>query len=316
MKRAVRKILESEKILILSHRRPDGDSIGSQLGLATALKLLKKRVICINEDEVPEVFGFLKSKKLIKTKIKIPSDIDLIICLDISGFDRLGERLSGAIANNKTYKINIDHHTSNERFCDLNIVEEEASSTSEMIYNLIKMLKVKPDNTIAEALLTGIITDTGGFRFSNTASKTLTITADLIESGADLSKLSVEIYMSRPFAKVRLSSRMIERMKVIGDKAFSYLKLNDFSELDAKMEYTEGLVNEMLNIKGINFSVLLTEERKDLARISFRSKTAKYNADQFAEKFGGGGHKYAAGGRYNGSIKDALKNLEKEIRKL
>ena len=316
MKKAVRKILESEKILILSHRRPDGDSIGSQLGLAAALKMLKKSVSCINQDEVPEVFGFLKNKNIIKTKIKMPSDIDLIICLDISGFDRLGDRLSKIVSTNSIYKINIDHHISNERFCDLNIVEEDASSTSEMIYNLIKLLKIKPDKTIAEALLTGIITDTGGFRFSNTASETLRVSADLTECGADLSKLSVEIYMSRPFAKVRLSSRMIERMKVIGDKAFSYLKLIDFIELEAKMEYTDGLVNEMLNIKGINFSVLLTEEREDFARISFRSKTAEYNADEFAEKFGGGGHKYAAGGRYNGSIKDALKILEKEIRKL
>ena len=316
MKKASEKILDSKKILVLSHKRPDGDSIGSQLGLIAALKKIKKGVFCINEDPVPEVFSFLENTDIINTKIKIPDSIDLIICLDISNLDRLGENLLSEIKKRNTFKINIDHHISNEYFGDINIVNTDSSSSSEIIFKLLKKLNIKIDKSVAEPLLTGIVTDTGSFRYSNVNYKTFEIASSLLKLGANLEKISREVYMSNPFSKVKLASKVIERMIIIDDKAFSYILQKDFMDLQAKMEYTDGLVNELLNIKGVNFSVLITEEKINFARISFRSKIKKYDANVFAKNFNGGGHRYAAGGKSDASIEKTLEILEMKLRKL
>ena len=316
MKRAAKKILDSNSILVVSHKRPDGDSIGSQIGLVLGLKKLKKKVDCLNEDPVPEMFSFLKGRELIKTSFKTQKKTDLIVCLDISNAERAGDNLSSLINGSGTFTINIDHHVSNEMFGDFNIVDKDASSTSELVFKLLKALRVDPDRQIADALLTGIVTDTGSFRYSNVSGITLKTAADLLDLGGDISNISTNVYMSKPLSKVRLASKMLERIEIIKDKAFSYLLKDDFIKLGAKMEYTDGLVNEILNIDGINFAVLLTEESDSFSRMSFRSKSDKYDANLFAGRFNGGGHKFAAGGRLNEAGISSIKKLKRELKGL
>ncbi|MGE3063566.1 MAG: bifunctional oligoribonuclease/PAP phosphatase NrnA [bacterium] len=313
MKRAAKKILDSHSILVVSHKRPDGDSIGSQLGLISGLKKMEKKVLCLNEDPVPEMFSFLRNSRSIKNTSVIKFSPDLIICLDISNLERTGERIFSFLKDSHSFKLNIDHHVSNEYFGDMNIVDTNASSTSELVYDLLVNLDVDISRDIAEPLLAGIVTDTGSFRFSNVTAKTLRCAAYLLEKKADISRISTEVYMSKPLSKVRLSSKVLERMEIIADKSFSYLLSDDFKSYNAKMEYTEGLVNEILNIQGINFAVLLTEESKNFCRLSFRSKDKKYDANKFAEKFDGGGHKFAAGGRLKEKAEIALKKLKREL---
>lgn len=316
MKKAAKKILEADHLLVVSHRRPDGDSIGSQLGLTSALRKLNKKVICMNEDPVPEMFSFLKNKRDIKQVRDFGKKIDLIICLDISNLERLGEKLMNLVVNSGKPVINIDHHASNEMFADINVVDTSASSTSELVYRLLKLMKHEISATEAESLLAGIVTDTGSFKFSNTSPLTLKVTADLMSKGADLSRISSEVYMSKPLAKVKLTSLVMERMETLDDKAYSYILGSDFKKLGAKMEYTDGIVNEILYILGINFAVLITEERDGFCRLSFRSKDKKYDANRFARRFSGGGHVFAAGGKSELTAGKTIEKLKKELLKL
>ncbi len=318
MKKIVEKIKRAKKILVVSHKRPDGDSIGSQIGLLLALKKIKKDIYCLNEDEVPETFLFLKGCELIKNEIPLNKKFDLIVTLDMSDLSRSGERIEKflkELLEKKIFLINIDHHDSNTNFGDENYIDIHSSSTSEIVFKMLKKLNTKFDKDIVNSLYTGMVSDTGNFLFENTKSETFKFASEMIKLGAERQKISNEVYMSRPFQKVKLISRVIDRAKFIDDKVYSFIKLSDFKELNAKKEYTDGIVNELLKIKGVGFAVLLTEE-DDQIRISFRSKTERYNADLFARKFNGGGHYYAAGGRSEDTLENTIKNLEKELNSL
>ncbi len=317
MKKIVDTIKRSKRILIVSHKRPDGDSIGSQIGLLLGLKRLKKNVYCVNEDPVPEIFQFLNGQQFISTPPSTTKKFDLLITLDISNIERVGEKTEKFIneiikKNENIILINIDHHDSNENFGTYNYIEKYTSSTAEIVLKLFKKLNLKLNRDISNALYTGIITDTGNFKFKNTNSDTFKFAAQLFENGAEIQKISKEVFMSRPISKVKLISRVIDRMKFIEDKVYSYIKFKDFEELKAKLEYTDGIVNELLYLKNVNFATLLIEEEK-LVRISFRSKVEKYNANIFARRFEGGGHYYAAGGRSNLSLEETVKKVEKEL---
>lgn len=318
MKKIVEKIKRAKKILIVSHKRPDGDSIGSQLGLILALKNIKKSIYCLNEDEVPETFLFLKGCEFIKKEFPLNKKFDLIVSLDMSDLSRPGERIEKflkELLEKKVFLINIDHHDSNTNFGNENYVDTHSSSTSEMVFKILKKMNTKFDKDIVNSLYTGMVSDTGNFLFENTDSETFKLASKMIELGAERQKISNEVFMSRPFQKVKLISRVIDRAKFIDDKVYSYIKISDFKELKAKKEYTDGIVNELLKIKGVGFAVLLIEE-ENVIRISFRSKIEKYNANSFAKKFKGGGHYYAAGGRSEDTINNTIKHLEKELNSL
>ncbi|MEJ5306913.1 MAG: bifunctional oligoribonuclease/PAP phosphatase NrnA [candidate division WOR-3 bacterium] len=315
MKKIIEKIKSAKRILIVSHKRPDGDSIGSQIGLILALKKIKKDVFCLNEDDVPETFRFLKGSEFVKRDIPVQKKFNLVITLDMSDLSRPGDRIEKYLYDllqQNIFLINIDHHDSNKNFGHENFVDVCSSSTAEIVFKLLRKMNIKFDTNISNALYTGIVSDTGNFMFENTNSETFNIASKLIDEGAERQKISNEVFMSRPFAKVKLISRVVDRIKFIDDKVYSYIKLSDFDELKAKKEYTDGIVNELLKIKGVGFAVLLTEEEGNI-RISFRSKIEKYNADLFARKFEGGGHYYAAGGKSSDTLEKTIKNLEKEL---
>lgn len=315
MKKIIDKIKSEKRILIVSHKRPDGDSIGSQIGLILALKKIKKDVFCLNEDEVPENFLFLKGSEFIRKEIPLQKKFNLIITLDMSDLTRPGERIEKylqELLQQNSFFINIDHHDSNKNFGHENFIDVYSSSTAEIVFKLLKKMRIKFDRNISNALYTGIVSDTGNFMFENTNAETFKIASKLINDGAERQKISNEVFMSRPFAKVKLISRVIDRISFIDDKVYSFIKLSDFDELNAKKEYTDGIVNELLKIKGVGFAVLLTEEEGTI-RISFRSKIEKYNADRFARKFNGGGHYYAAGGKSKDTLEKTIQNLEKEL---
>ncbi len=313
MKKIIQKIKNSKNILIVAHRRPDGDSIGSQLSLYLILKQLNKNVKILNTDPVPEMFRFLKSYINIKRTLNKSFEPDIIIFLDSASKTRVGEKILNKMKsfNNNTI-INIDHHISNKKYGHLNYVRSDASSTAEIIFKLAKQMKIKIDKSIAEALLTGIITDTGFFKFDTVNYKTLNIASELVKYGADIHFIAMEVYMNRPIPKVRLISFVFSRMKIINDKVYSYITNNDFKKTGALSEYTDGIVNELLYLKGINAAVLIIEDGKNV-RISFRSK-GKYNMNELASHFGGGGHINASGAYVdNISLKGVIRRIEKEL---
>lgn len=310
-------ISRKTNILILSHKRPDGDSICSQAALYLALKKAGMSPYILNQDNVPEMFQFLQADAYFMTEIAsfIP---ELIIYLDSANRSRIGEKAASCLEQlpSGIECINIDHHASNDYFCTYNYVHENASSTCEIIFNLLKAMHIEIDQQMATLLLTGIITDTGFFKFGNVGPETLVLASQLLERGADMKLIAREVYMNRPIEKMHLISAVIERMTVIGDTAFSYINANDFKKTGSKNEYTDGIVNQMLYIRGIEAAVLVIEDNGSV-RISFRSKGSKYDMNSIASRFGGGGHINAAGAYMrNISIEDAVKRIKQALESL
>jgi len=304
-------------VLIVSHQRPDGDSIGSQLGLYHALKSIGRQVKILNEDPVPEMFRFLDGWKHISRSIP-KEKFETVFFLDASSVSRAGHRIAEYISkiSKNAFLVNIDHHQSNELFGAANHVVTDASSTSEILFKMLKGLKIDIGKSSAEAFLTGIITDTGMFKFETVEYGTLKSASKLMFLGASAHRIAHQVYMERPFPKIKLMSEMLIRAEIIGDKIISYLKETDFAKYSAKQEYTDGLVNELLFIKGMNAAILLTEESGGKIRISFRSKGSKYDMNKFAASYNGGGHYNAAGAVMELPLMSALKRIKCDFDKL
>ena len=210
--------------------------------------------------------------------------------------------------------MNIDHHVSNKRFADYNYVDVNASSTSELIVKLLEAMNCRITSESATALLCGVITDTGYFKFSNVNAGTLALASALMDTGADLYSISRNVYMERPIEKMHLLSRVLARADITENIAISYIREDDFKELKAKSEYTDGLVNELLYIKNVAGSVLCIEDSGGV-RISFRSKDS-IDMNQFAHNFGGGGHVNAAGAFVSESVEDVIIRIKELIKEL
>lgn len=319
MKRIIAEIKSAENLLIVSHQRPDGDSIGSQIGLYWALKSMGKNVSILNEDPVPEMFRFLEGWRYVKNSLPQRKPIGLILVVDASGVYRAGERISSFVmkkASDGICIINIDHHESNDCFGNLNYVLTDASSTSEILFKMMQRMKANIPPQSAESFLTGLVTDTGMFKFDTVGRETMKTASEMIKRGASLSRIAQHVYMEKPFAKIRLMGEMFMRAHIERDRIISYLTKEDFIRYKAKQEYTDGLVNELLYIEGMNAAVLLTEESSRRIRVSFRSKGKKYDMNEFASVYGGGGHFNAAGAVFTESLADSLKILTRDLEKI
>ncbi len=317
MKKIIDIIDNANSVLIVSHKRPDGDSIASQIALYHALKSVGKSVYILNEHDMPEKFAFLQSDGIIN-HILNGNEYDTIVFLDCANMNRIGNNSLELIKPILKHCncINIDHHTSNDHFCRYNMVNTETSSTCEMIYSLFEGLNININTAIATSLLTGIITDTGFFKFSNTSAETFEIVTKLIKKGANINSIAYEIYMNRPIEEIRLIRTVFERIEIIDDKIVSYIDNNDFLKTGAKSEYTDGIVNQILYIKGIKAAVLIIQDGNNV-RISFRSKDEVYDMNKLASVFDGGGHKNAAGAYIsNITIKEAVSKIKELLNKL
>ncbi|MDZ4784673.1 MAG: bifunctional oligoribonuclease/PAP phosphatase NrnA [bacterium] len=313
--KVVEKINQAKSILVLAHYNPDGDAFGSSLGLYLALKSLGKKVAIVNETAVIDKFQFMPSIKDIKTSAK-DVDYEILISCDCGDRKRFGDKL-GSEFSESTQIINIDHHASNTNFGILNWIEGEASSTSEMIYVLLEKLQVKFTKEIAVNLLTGIITDTGSFRYSSTSPDTLRAAARLLETGADLSLISRAMFETRSRESVLLFAKTISNIEFFSEGKISLLTVTQDSlkQSASSLDDTEGLVEEGRSIKGVVVSVLLKEDL-DQWQVSMRSSSSNSDVSLLASKFGGGGHKAAAGFRWKKVRGDLREKLMPELLKI
>jgi len=297
----VELIKESSNIAILSHIMPDGDNIGSCLALYNALVKLGKNVIVALDDDVPEVYRFLKNSDHI---VKPEDDhyLDLVIALDCGDTGRLGKSAK-YLENNKI--INIDHHVSNTNFGHYNIVDINASATAELVYELINKLKINLDKEICECIYTGIVTDTGLFQYSNTTSETHRIVADLISKGVEPAKVYKDIYQNNSLSKIKLLGEALRSIDLhYNNKIASIiLKKELFEQVGAKDEESDGIINYARDMKGVEVALLFRETDDGKIKIGFRSKDF-INVNEIAQKFGGGGHKRAAGATVVGEIRE------------
>lgn len=301
-------IEESNKILILSHAAPDGDSIGSSLSFYNFLMKLGKDVKIIIDDDVPYIYKFLKgADRIEKVNDNCNIDFDLVIVLDSSDADRLGK--SNKFLSVKTI-INIDHHLSNDEFGTYNIIDTNASATTEIIYDFLKTLNVKIDKDIAECIYVGMVTDTGQFQYSNTTAKTHIIAENLLKSGVEPSRIFKLVYQNNSIEKIKLIAKAINSLEFYCEEKISSIVLTkkDFIGIGAKDEDTEGIINFGRDIRSVELAILFKESYDNKVKVSFRSKNS-IDVNIFAGEFGGGGHKSAAGATIHGDINTVKKSV-------
>ncbi len=311
---------EHKTFCIVGHIRPDGDCIGSQLGLALALQNEGKKVVCWNEDAAPEKLKFLDPDGLFQ-KPKPGQVFDCVIATDCASFERLG-KVGECIGERKVF-INIDHHESNTRYADVNWVSAREASTGELIFRLLKVARWPITKPIADLLFTAISTDTGSFQYATTRPGTFHAGAELVTRGANLAKICDEVYQSYPVSRAHLLKLVYGRFRLTADDriAWFWLKKADLTRTGASSNDTEGLIDHIRAIAPVVVACVFEEIEPELTRISLRSKSDKVNVNEIAAQFGGGGHSAAAGARIPGkplsvqrkviaAVKRALKNTK------
>lgn len=292
-------------IVITTHRNPDGDAIGSSLGLKHYLEMLGHTVKVVVPSESPNFLSWMPGADQIliydlhlETVKRVLEKPDLVFCLDFNSLERI-DRLGELIAPLKAKKILIDHHLYPEPFYDYDLHDETASSTSELVFDFINFLgdKSKIDKTIAECLFTGILTDTGSFKYS-TSPKLFRLVADLLELGADDVKIQDLVFNSMEEKHLRLIGLVLnERMEVLDEYRTAIITLSkqDYEKFQISRGDTEGLVNFLLQMKNITMAAFI-HEQPTITKISLRSK-GNFSVQEIARKhFKGGGHKNASGG--------------------
>jgi phosphoesterase RecJ-like protein len=297
--RILAALAEHKTFCIVGHIRPDGDCVGSQLGLTLALREQGKKVWCWNQDPIPQKYRFLDPDKVI-TAPKPGMEFDCVIATDAASFERLGE-VGQHVARRKLF-INIDHHESNTRYADLNWVSAREPSTGELIFRLLKVARWPITKPIADLLFTAISTDTGSFQYATTRPGTFHAGAELVTRGADLAHIGNEVYQSYPVSRARLLKLLYTKFKLTHDDRIAYfwLKKADLARSGADSNDTEGLIDHIRAIEPVVVACVFEELEPELTRISLRSKTDKVNVSEICALFGGGGHAAAAGARIAG----------------
>ena len=290
-----------QRFLVLTHYRPDGDAVGSQLALALTLKDLGHEVEAWNEDPVPAKFRFLPHSDLIQRPPAAPKDFDVVIAVDTSTWQRVGSAAQRIGA--RKHFINIDHHVSNEKFAEINWVVPEAPASGQIVFDLIQRGGFHLTREIATCLYAAISTDTGSFTYANTSADSLRAAAALVDTGVNVGELCRQVYESYPYARVQLLQMALADLTLTDHNRIAYYWLtNDmFQQSGAKREDTEGLIDHARSIDGVLVAVLFEEmPEPGKIRISLRSKHPQIDVNSIARHFGGGGHREAAGARLTG----------------
>lgn len=289
----------SKTVCVVGHVRPDGDCVGSQLGLALALQNEGKKVACWNEDPVPQKYRFLDGDGLFQ-RPKRGLKFDCVIATDCASFERLGK--AGRCIAQRKILVNIDHHESNTRYADVNWVSAREPSCGELIFRLLKVARWPITRPVADCLFTAVSTDTGSFQYPTTRPGTFHTGAELVTRGANLAKICDEVYQSYPVSRARLLKHIYSKFRLTHDDriAWFWLKKGDFTRTGAESNDTEGLIDHIRAIAPVVVACVFEELEPELTRISLRSKSDKVNVNEIAAQFGGGGHPAAAGARITG----------------
>jgi len=308
-------IQKSENIVLSTHVNPDGDGLGSQLGLYYYLLHIGKKCRIINTSKRPSLYSFLDPDDVIeqydheKHNIFFKS-VDVVIALDIGDYKRMNE-IKDRIIQYTIYSVSIDHHPENEKFFDVSLVDVSAPATGYLVWDYFMFNEFKELTlTVANALYCALITDTGSFKYNSTNSECHIMAAHLLECGVKPYDIYDIVYERRELSQVRLLSVVINNLKFYeeGEFACYVLTLNDLKSVNADHRDVEGFTDFVRSIKGVQVAFMILEQEYDI-RINFRSR-GKYIINDIAKNFGGGGHKLAAGA----TIKSMeIKDIESKI---
>jgi bifunctional oligoribonuclease and PAP phosphatase NrnA len=316
MTAVVEMLRGNDRFLVVTHENPDGDALGSLRAIALGLRALGKDVVTYlsGDAPLPAEYGFLDLGDLRRT---LPHDLGdrVLVAVDCASARRIAPddlAVSGA-----RLVIDIDHHHDNTRFGAENLIVADASSTAEIVRDVLRELGVELTPAIAEALYVGLVTDTGRFQYSNTTPKALRLAAELVEAGADVHGIFREVYESVQFAKLKLLARALERAQLYegGRLVVTHLVKSDYAAVGAEEPYSEGIIDYLRAVEGSEVVALIREPPRDdgpTRRISLRSSHDQLDVSAIARLQGGGGHRQAAGFSSERPVSEIVEFIHRE----
>ena len=306
-----------DRFLVAAHENPDGDALGSMLALTLGLRALDKDALMFlsGTAPLPAEYRFLALEEV---QHDPPADLGerVLLAVDCANERRIAE--DRTVVEGAARVVDIDHHHDNSRFGDVNLIVDDASSTAEIVRDLLRALDVELTPQIALALYVGLVTDTGRFQYANTTPKALRLAAELVESGADVHGVFRHVYESVQFAKLKLLARALERAQLFegGRLVVSYLLKDDFGDVGAEEPYSEGIIDHLRSVEGSEMVALIREPPRNegpARRVSLRSSHDEVDVSAIAREAGGGGHRQAAGFSSERPIGDIVDFLRRQF---
>ena len=289
---------QHDRFLVVTHENPDGDALGSLLAATLALRQVGKDAVMYlpGRTPLPREYSFMPLGELLREP---PEDVAerVLLAVDCAKEERIGDQEAISRA---PLVLDVDHHHDNTRFGDLNLIVADASSTGEVLRDVFAELAIALTPDLAEPLYIALVTDTGRFQYANTTPKALRLAAELVEAGADIHAVFQEVYESVEFAKLKLLARALSRAEVLegGRIVVSHLVRTDFADVGASEPYSEGIIDYLRAVEGAELAVLVREQLNESAHAykgSLRSSIDELDVSAIARRFGGGGHRQAAG---------------------
>jgi phosphoesterase RecJ-like protein len=317
VEKVARAIEAHERFVVTTHENPDGDALGSLLAAKLTLDKLGKEaeMYLAGTLPVPNEYRFMPLQQVARGSAPF-MDGRVLLAVDCANESRLGPN-APALLDGARFVLNIDHHHDNTGFGDVNLIVPEASSTGEILRDVIRALDIELTPEIAEALYIAVVTDTGRFQYSNTSAKALRLAAELVEAGADVHRIFQGVYENVAFAKLKLLARALDHAKVLegGRVIVSHLEREDFEEAGAEEPFSEGIIDYLRAVEGAEIAALIREPPSGngpARRVSLRTTEEGLDVSAIARKSGGGGHKQAAGFPSEASVGEITDFIRRE----
>ncbi|AIQ42032.1 bifunctional oligoribonuclease/PAP phosphatase NrnA [Paenibacillus sp. FSL R7-0297] len=309
-------LLEHDDYLVVSHVQPDGDAVSSTLAVGWLLSCLGKKYCMLNEGQIPQRMEYLwHADQIVNLSAagQLPRQYSNVICVDCADFQRVG--LTQRHFTSDALIVNIDHHPTNNGYGAVTLIKPDAAATAEILFDLLKTFEVEWDIDIATAIYTGLLTDTGGFRYNNTSPKVMAAVSELLALGVNGPELAETLLEEMTLPQVKVLNRALSTLQLSpeGDIAWVYVTPQDMLDCDAANEDLEGIVNYPRNIRGVEVGILFKVIDEHAVKASLRS-AGKVDVAALAQVFGGGGHTRAAGARINGSLEEAVAKVLEEVK--
>jgi len=307
MDTVIERMIESQALFLATHVNPDGDAIGSLISLGLGLEKCGKRVYMYNASPIPAVYRFLTGVQMVRQALPPFPDWDAAVIIDCGDIERIGE--AADFVRGLPQLINIDHHVTNTGFGQHRLVDTTACSSAEIVYRLLKRMAVEIDPAIATAIYTGILTDTGSFRFANTNSAAYAISAEMVQCGVDPYTVAQHVYGTYSLGRIKLLNMALDSIEISANGKLSLMTLTQemFAETDTNPEDVDGMINYAKRIEDVKVAALIMENANGAARkrfhVSLRSD-GSVDVAKIAASYGGGGHFNAAGFGVETSLRD------------
>ncbi|WP_238653750.1 DHH family phosphoesterase [Paenibacillus piscarius] len=316
LRQARKFLLEHDDYLVVSHVQPDGDAVSSTLAVGWLLSCLGKKYTMLNEGPIPKRMEYLwHADQIVNLSAEeLPRQFSHVICVDCADFQRVG--LTQHHFASDALILNIDHHPTNNGYGAVTLIKPDAAATAEILFDLLKIFEVEWDIDIATAVYTGLLTDTGGFRYSNTSPKVMAAVSELLALGVNGPDLAETLLEEMTLPQVKVLNRALSTLQLSpeGDIAWLYVTPQDMLDCGAANEDLEGIVNYPRNIRGVEVGILFKVIDDQAVKASLRS-AGRVDVAALAQAFGGGGHTRAAGARINGTLEEAVALMLEEVKR-